>query len=321
MSNRTKHLDLVIAGNITLDDTIVPGGNSVENAPGGDALYAAIGAHLWGVRVGMFSRVGEDYPQAHLDELQRMGIDTAGIRRCTGSTVHYRILYENANVRQFIHLTPPARLTELSPEAADLPETYQGALAYHVAAMPTLLQAALVASFIQQSAMVALDPYEEDVADCLDSFLKMLHQHVAFFPSELEMGLIAEALGEAKRWHAHRVAAAWLCQQGCSLVSIKLGASGSLTRSTQDGRCYRLPVFPAHIVDPTGAGDAFCGGFLAGLIRYGSPVLAAACGTVSASLIIEGFGAMHALQSGKQEREQRLGYLLKAAGFERNTRG
>src|SRR5579875_289976 len=314
MSNRSGHLDLVIAGNITLDDTILPGKECIECAAGGDALYAAIGARLWDVSVGIFSRVGEDYPQAYLDELQRIGIDTAGIRRCSGPTVHYRILYESANDRRFIHLTPPDRLAELSPESEDLPVAYRGAAAYHVAAMPTPLQGALVAAFIRQGALVALDPYEEDVADCIDTLLEMLRRGVIFLPSELEVDLIASALGEASSRQDCVEAATRFCMQGCPLVSIKLGERGSLTRSAQGGHLYRLPVFPAQVVDPTGAGDAFCGGFLAGLICYGSPLVATACGTVSASLVIEDFGAMHALGSLKQERDQRLRYFLSAAG-------
>jgi hypothetical protein len=45
------------------------------------------------------------------------------------------------------------------------------------------------------------------------------------------------------------------------------------------------------VIDPTGAGDAYCGGFVAGWIATQSPVVAAACGTVAASEIIGAFGA------------------------------
>jgi sugar/nucleoside kinase (ribokinase family) len=320
MSDSARYLDLVVAGNIALDDTILPGARCIENAPGGDALYAAIGARLWGIRVGIFSRVGEDYPEWHLEEIQRAGIDISGIRRCTGPTVHYRILYESANDRQFIHITPPRRLAELSPERADLPTAYRSAAVYHLAAMPTLLQAVLFADFIQRGATVSLDPYEEDVAEYIDALLGMFHQGMTFLPSELEVGLIADVLGNTDSRRDPFEAAAWFCEQGCRLVSIKLGNMGSLTRLANDERLYRLPALPTQVVDPTGAGDAFCGGFLAGMIRYSSPLLAAACGTVSASLVIEDFGAMHTLRPLQQERDQRLYRLLSSAGLERSSK-
>jgi cytidine kinase len=319
MSDSARYLDLVVAGNITLDDTILPGARYIENAPGGDALYAAIGARLWGIRVGIFSRVGEDYPELHLEEIQQVGIDISGIRRCTGPTVHYRILYESANDRQFIHITPPGRLAELSPESADLPPTYRSAAVYHVAAMPTLLQTALFADFTLHGATVSLDPYEEDVAEYIDALLGMFHQGITFLPSELEVDLILDALGNADSRRDPFEAAAWFCEQGCQLVSIKLGEMGSLTRLADDERLYRLPALSTRVVDPTGAGDAFCGGFLAGMILYRSPLLAAACGTVSASLVIEDFGAMHALRPFRQERDQRLYRLLSSAGLERSS--
>jgi len=317
MSDSARYLDLVVAGNITLDDTILPGARCIENAPGGDALYTAIGARLWGIRAGIFSRVGEDYPEWRLEEIRQAGIDTSGIRRCTGPTVHYRILYEDSNDRQFTHITPPSRLAELSPESADLPPAYRNAAAYHVAAMPTLLQAALLGDFIRHGATVSLDPYEEDVADYIDALLGMFHRGITFLPSELEVGLIMDALGNAHSRRDPFEAAAWFCEQGCQLVSIKLGEMGSLTRLAGDERLYRLPALPTREVDPTGAGDAFCGGFLAGMILYSSPLLAAACGTVSASLVIEDFGAMHALRPVQQERDQRLYHLLSSVGLER----
>jgi sugar/nucleoside kinase (ribokinase family) len=52
-----------------------------------------------------------------------------------------------------------------------------------------------------------------------------------------------------------------------------------------------VPAVSPRCVDPTGAGDAFCGGFLTGLIETGDPVEAALRGAVSASFAVEGCGA------------------------------
>ncbi|MCA9947120.1 MAG: hypothetical protein KC449_26755, partial [Anaerolineales bacterium] len=50
-----------------------------------------------------------------------------------------------------------------------------------------------------------------------------------------------------------------------------------------------------RIADVTGAGDSFCGGFMVGLAQTGDPAQAVAYGLVSASLVIEGYGALYAL--------------------------
>jgi ribokinase len=58
-------------------------------------------------------------------------------------------------------------------------------------------------------------------------------------------------------------------------------------------RIWSVPAVPVPVIDPTGAGDAYCGGFIAAFLATGSALAGAACGTVSAAHIIQGFGAFH----------------------------
>ena len=60
---------LVVAGNLLLDDVVYADGTTRMGQPGGAALYAALGAALWGVRVGIVSRLGSDYPGDVIDTL------------------------------------------------------------------------------------------------------------------------------------------------------------------------------------------------------------------------------------------------------------
>ena len=60
------------------------------------------------------------------------------------------------------------------------------------------------------------------------------------------------------------------------------------------------------MIDVTGAGDSFCGGFMVGLNQTADPIQAAQMGLVSASLVIEEYGALRALQINKEEAAQRL---------------
>jgi ribokinase len=61
--------------------------------------------------------------------------------------------------------------------------------------------------------------------------------------------------------------------------------------------------------DVTGAGDSFCGGFVVGLSQTGDLVESALMGSVSASLTIEGSGALYALGAAPGLKEARLEYL------------
>jgi ribokinase len=70
-----------------------------------------------------------------------------------------------------------------------------------------------------------------------------------------------------------------------------------------------VPAYPAKVRDVTGAGDAYCGGFLTGLAETEDPVEAALRGAVSASLVVEGVGALYALDSAAGLAQARLDSL------------
>jgi sugar/nucleoside kinase (ribokinase family) len=96
---------------------------------------------------------------------------------------------------------------------------------------------------------------------------------------------------------------------GARNVVVKLGEEGAkIFRQDSEGT-PTIPIFPTQVVDVTGAGDAFGGGFLAGLLETADPVLAACYGAVSASFVIEGFGAHYALGVTREQAEERLDTL------------
>jgi ribokinase len=126
----------------------------------------------------------------------------------------------------------------------------------------------------------------------------------AFLPSELEVRAyfstsVPDLWGAAEAFGA----------MGTSCVVLKLGARGQYVYETAGGRKWHVPAYPASVVDVTGAGDAFCGGFLIGLSQTADPLEAALRGNVSASLVIEGIGALYALECPPQEAERRLAEL------------
>jgi sugar/nucleoside kinase (ribokinase family) len=69
---------LMVAGNFSIDETISPAG-AMSTAPGGDALYSALGAAIWRCPVGILSRVGRDYPSQLWDQLRSWGVDVSGL--------------------------------------------------------------------------------------------------------------------------------------------------------------------------------------------------------------------------------------------------
>ncbi len=258
-------------------------------APGGDALYSALGAAVWRYPVAALSRVGSDYPDEFRTRIAGLGIGTDMIRAQPGATVHYRITNSESGERRYEHLTPEGRLHELSPQGTDL-DSVSCADWVHVAAMPIDLQEKLISRCRAEHVPYSLDPHEEYVTGC-ERRLGAMIPGGTFTPSQLELALLFPDLADQPPVSMARNATARLLAMGARAVAIKLGASGSFVADPSYEAT--VPAVPTRVVDSTGAGDAFCGGFVAGYLRTGSLAVAAVCGSVSAAHVIKGFGAFH----------------------------
>ena len=97
-------------------------------------------------------------------------------------------------------------------------------------------------------------------------------------------------------------------QLGARAAVIKQGIRGSWVMA--DGQAWQLPALPIAAVDPTGAGDAYCGGFIAGLIGGQPLAVCAAMGTVAASYVVEACGALATPRPLAADRNARVEKIL-----------
>jgi hypothetical protein len=157
--------------------------------------------------------------------------------------------------------------------------------------------------FTSQSQMTSLFKSGSDRTVCLDpapSYMKpalwrelriVLQGLTAFLPSEEEIRALF--WGETNDlWEMARR----ISEYGPRIIVIKRGALGAVCFSADTNRRFEIPAYPSRLADPTGAGDAFCGGFLAGMQKTNDPFDAAVLhGNVSASLKVEGTGPFYPL--------------------------
>ncbi len=326
-----KESKYVILGRLQQDYLITHDGHSHEGILGGNAVYAAIGAKLWSDSVGIVSRVGSNFPDTLLDELSGIGVDTAGIA-VLPEPHESRAFYAYASLDERIDTVPSAhylRINQplpkeligyhaksipregsafgpLSIRPGDLDTAITEAKGAHVSPMEYLSHVSVPFRLREMGIpVINLDPSDTymkpDFRDKLpaiitglDSFLPSEKEAKAYFcPHELDVWEMSEAFGE----------------MGCQFVVIKCGARGQTLWDRFSGRKWRIPAYPARVYDVTGAGDSFCGGFLSGLIQTEDPVEAALYGSVSASIVIEGTGALFALDSLPGLLEARLDVL------------
>ena len=116
-----------------------------------------------------------------------------------------------------------------------------------------------------------------------------------FVPSREEL---ASLIGYDDPSHA----AAELISAGVRCVVVKLGGGGALV-AQPGSRAAWVPAAPAEVVDPTGAGDSFCGGFAAGLALGEDPAEAAWRGCVTAAAAIGAVGSLRLLDRGWLARD------------------
>lgn len=292
-------LDLICLGNLTIDDIVQPDGVTRMGCFGGDAIYAALAASYWTDSVQFVAPLGSDFPSEHLSHLERAHWDVSGLPRRLVPSIRNWVVYEYDGRRTWILRSNPADFLELSPTWQDIPLAFREAKAAMILAMDLAAQETLASSLKASGALVALDPQEDYIAGNEERILKMLSRVDIFLPSQEE---VYRLLGHRDYARAAREFASF----GCRIVVVKLGGEGSLIFDQTTGKCIELPVYPAKVVDTTGAGDAYCGGFLAMYVQSHDLVKAGLAGAVSASFAIEEFGLAHMFQVDRSTAQQRL---------------
>jgi sugar/nucleoside kinase (ribokinase family) len=310
----------LIAGRLTRDYVLFPSGDALLDVPGGNVLYTAVGLALWepDPPPGIIARVGEDYPQEWLEMFERHGLDRRGVR----------VLPQALDVRTFtafldrttrVHDEPVAHFARLglafpkallgfrSPGATidsrmqlgltslrqnDIPTDYLDASIAHFCPLDYLTHSLLPAVLRQkQFSTVTLDPSPSYMTPTFwDDVPSLLTGLTAFLPSEDEI----RSLFHGRSLDVWEMAEG-LAKYGCEIVVIKRGEGGQLLYDAASRTRWEIPAYPARLINPLGAGDAFCGGFLAGYRRSYDPLEAVLYGNISASLVVEGHPPFYAL--------------------------
>ena len=297
---RAEH-DVIVVGNLTVDDVVHPNGETTMASPGGNTIYAATGALIWGLSVGVVARVGADFPVAALDRLRDAGLDIGGLRPIEGPTVRNWVIYEHDGRRSWVYRTPPERRFEVAPGPEDIPAGWTDlkqdrAPVVHVAAMPLGAAAGIVGHLRAggRRAVVTLDTHEAWPA-ARDEVLALARRVDVFVPSHGELAAIV-GYDDPERGCRELLA------EGVPAVVVKCGEKGALV-STPGGPPVRVAPPEVAVLDATGAGDTFCGGLAAGLSAGESLVAAAQRGAATAGAALGASGSLRLLRrAGVAER-------------------
>jgi ribokinase len=295
-------------GNLTIDDIILYDSNKMFlGSIGGNALFSAIGANIWGAQTRIFARIGRSFPSTFPDKVKEFGIDSTLIP-VEENDIRDWALYEPGGARQFINHLSSGNHYQMSITSDQLPENCISADGIHVAPMPTDVQFGLIEyldSLNKDQKIISWDPHEEylDEPNQKEMGLEMLELVDLFLPSR------EEVIAFTSNKDISSALKSFVSNLGPEVIAIKMSTEGSLVYSKEDDQIYHIPIFNCNAIDPTGAGDSYCGGFLNGYIETGDAVLAACQATVSASYVVENIGALNSYLSDFSDMTERLEFV------------
>ena len=287
---------VLVIGNLTIDDVVLPTGVTHMAMLGGNSVHAATAVVTAGAKAALAARRGDDFPPGALAALAEAGIDLTGLADIPGPTVRNWVIYEADGRRHWLYRTPPERSAEVAPEPADLSlALLRRAAVVHVAAMPLGNAERIVRHVRQQApdAMITVDTHESWDSGVAGRVLALALMADLFVPSQEELAQFAAAGGMADGPVDGLRA---LAAAGLSRAVVKAAGRGAYV--LDDGRIVHVPAAETTVTDSTGAGDAFCGGLAGGLARGLSMVESAALGAAVAATAITGSGSLRLLRAG-----------------------
>jgi sugar/nucleoside kinase (ribokinase family) len=297
---------ILVVGSVAFDNIETPHGK-VDNCLGGAATHFSLAASYF-TSVRVVGVVGKDFTAEHEAIFKNRGIDIQGIEHSDGLSFHWTGSY-SGNMDEAKTLGTDLNVFEtFDPK---LPDSYKDSEYLFLANIDPVLQAR-VRKQMPNVRMVCGDTMNYWIADHTANLLKVLR--------ELDVLLIND--GEVRMLAGERnlvLAAQKVLTMGPKTLIVKHGEYGATAffgdRSFSDAKIthpFRAPALPlAEVVDPTGAGDSFAGGFYGYLASQ--PVLTPAVfrnamfyGGVMGSFAVERFGTERLQNVTREEIDQRF---------------
>lgn len=274
--------DILVVGSLAYDTIQTPTGRA-DRALGGSANYFSLAASLF-AKVKVVGVVGEDYDQKDYDLLNSRGVDLAGLSKVAGKTFHWEGAYEgdmneaktiNTELNVFEHFNP------------QLPEHYKDSKFVFLANIAPDLQLQVL-SQVKNPVFVGLDT--------MNLWINIKKEELKAVVAKVDVVLINEGEAKMLTGASNAISAApMITAMGPKAVVIKRGEYGFAMYTKAEGY-FILPAMPMPtVIDPTGAGDTFAGGFFGYMASRGGDVTVAnmrqACvmGSMMASHTIQDF--------------------------------
>lgn len=289
-------LSFATLGNITIDDLVFADGSTMWAVPGGNAIYSALGIAIWGETPSVVAPIGPQYP------VQLLG-GRVDMSRCRiqDHTLRDWGIYEEDGSRHFIFRNHTRDWMQYSPTLQDA--VGLDCANVHIAPIPWRLQIAFAESLRAQGVrLIGVDLDDRYLSEMGPADITRLLMGVdLFMPSKQDAEALFADLSVVDALRTLRAMA-----PDVPVIAIKQGAQGVIVHAAGASDYLHVPAVAHSVVDTTGAGDAFCGGALAGFANTGTALGAMLWGSVAGSFAVASSGPGALVDATLEEAQRRL---------------
>ena len=291
------------------DSVETPAGRR-DDALGGSATYFSVACSNF-APVSLVGVVGEDFRDSDVELLRSHDVDISGLERVKGQTFRWAGVYGPADVNS--RTTLDTQLNVFADFAPRLREARRDAPYLFLANIAPSLQLDVLEQMRKRPKLVALDTMNFWIEGSGAELREVVKQVDIVFMDENEARSFTDTMNLMQ-------AAGVIHSMGPRTVVVKRGEHGAIL--FHEGQPFLTPAVPLeHVIDPTGAGDTFAGGFMGYLAATEDLTergfrRAAVTGSVMASFVVEGFSLERLAEATSEEIESRFRLLSALTRFE-----
>ncbi len=303
-------MSLIIVGTVAFDAIETPFGKT-DKIVGGAATYISMAASYFNQQSSLISVIGDDFPQSTLDDLKTRGVSLDGLQIKKGEKSFFWAgkYHFDMNTRD----TLDTQLNVLAGFTPVVPDSYQNANYLMLGNLDPNVQLSVIKQLKNRPKLIVLDTMNFWMEIALDSLKKVISEIDVLTINDEEARQLSGEFSIVK-------AARKILSMGPKFLIIKRGEYGAILFDKE--KMFFAPALPLEeVMDPTGAGDTFAGGFIGYLahtndISFENMKRAIIIGSALASFTVEKFGTQRIAELTDKEIDKRIQQFVDLVDFD-----
>ena len=303
-------MSLLVVGTVAFDAIETPFGKT-DKIVGGAATYIGLSASKFSDNINLVSVVGGDFPSSAIQMLAKHHVNTDGLQiKQNEKTFFWSGRYhDNMNTRD----TLDTQLNVLENFNPIVPDQYKDCQILMLGNLMPIIQQQVFDQLKQKPALTVLDTMNFWMDNCMDDLMQALKHVDVLTINDEEARQLSQEYSLVK-------AAKKIISFGPKTLIIKKGEHGALLFNNDN--MFFAPAMPLHeVIDPTGAGDTFAGGFVGYLhntqdFSFENMKRAIIYGSAMASFCVEKMGTERLANLTQEEVTERMNQFVELSNFD-----